>query len=104
MDAHTVRTALLKKGEHIYSAKETNGVAVDMFSLTGQYLRSFCSISAAVREIFSSRNITKYSHYGAAGHIADVCAGRRKTAYKYIWKYHADKGAEEKPLDMVGNG
>jgi hypothetical protein len=28
-----------------------------------------------------------FNYRGAAGHISDVCKGRRKTAYKYKWKF-----------------
>lgn len=51
--------------------------AVSQYSLNGEYIRDFCSITDA--NIFFSGKRT--------GHISSVCAGKRKSAYGYIWRY-----------------
>lgn len=60
---------------------------VDMFDLSGNYLRSFSSANEAatwlVQEVFkTSININT-----VRTHIIEVCKNKRKTAYKHIWKY-----------------
>ena len=56
---------------------EKNGKIVHQYSLDGKYLQSFSSTHAASKAL------------GKAGvsHIADVCKGKRKSAYGYKWEY-----------------
>ena len=56
---------------------------VNQYSLQGEYIKSFSSSQEAAREVRpDSKNI-----YGVAGHITDVCRGKRKTAYGFIWRF-----------------
>lgn len=81
-DSHTVKTALINKG---VSEKERNKrgrqqcyKAVAMLDKdTKEFLRIFPSIQEAY-------NFLKKQH---SGHIAEVCKGKRKSAYGYSWRY-----------------
>lgn len=73
-----IETLSSKEVSHLYLSNPIN-----QYTLTGEYIQSFASAKDAVRFIFQSNNIPS----GAVSHITDVCKGRRKTAYKYIWKY-----------------
>lgn len=59
------------------------GKVINQYDKNGNYLKSFPSAKAAARTV-SSETINLG---GAASHIADVCKGRRKTAYGYIWRF-----------------
>ena len=61
------------------------GSVINMFSLSGDFVKSFPSARDAARFILSDTDNT--SNFGAAAHILDVCKGKRKTAYKYKWSY-----------------
>ena len=56
---------------------EKNSKIVHQYDLQGNYLRSFGSTHAAA----------DYLGKHGVSHIADVCKGKRKTAYGYKWKY-----------------
>ena len=60
---------------------------IDMFDLSNNYLRSFSSAKEAatwlVKEVFK----TSISINTVRTHITEVCKNKRKTAYKYIWKF-----------------
>ena len=59
------------------------GKTVNQYDLNGNYIQSFISAKSAAESL---GKITKTSK-GASSHIADVCKGKRKTAYGFIWKY-----------------
>lgn len=59
------------------------GKIVNQYDLQGNYLNSFPSTRAAAESL---NKIASKSN-GACSHIADVCKGKRKTAYGYIWKF-----------------
>ena len=65
---------------------EKTGKPVDQYSLDGEYIQTFPSLMEAAKEL--GKIPDKKTHRGATGHIADVCCGKRKTAYGYIWKYN----------------
>lgn len=56
---------------------------VNQYDLNGNYLNSFPSAREAAQAL---DKITTTSN-GASSHITDVCSGKRKTAYGYIWKF-----------------
>ena len=56
---------------------EKNGKIIHQYDLQGQYLKSFSSTHAAA-EALGKKGVS---------HIADVCKGKRKSAYGYKWKY-----------------
>ena len=55
-----------------------NEKPVAMYSLNGEHIKDFKSISEACR------NVNVNPRYN---HIGNVCEGKRKTAYGYKWKY-----------------
>lgn len=60
-----------------------NSKKVYQYDLQGNFIQSFPSAKAAA---ISLGKITSTSR-GASSHISDVCRGKRKTAYGYIWKF-----------------
>ena len=65
----------------IYIGKITN-----MYSLEGDYIRSFSSTNEAARFMVENK-LTGCKQTTIKQHITEVCTGRRKTAAKYKWKY-----------------
>ena len=59
------------------------GKIVNQYDKEGKYIQSFPSAKAAAESL---GKITSSSN-GASSHISDVCRGKRKTAYGYIWKF-----------------
>ena len=82
----TVYTALKTKKIKTLSQAEavriSVGKVVNQYDLQGKYLNSYPSARAAAESL---HKITASN--GAASHIADVCKGKRKTAYGYIWRF-----------------
>lgn len=59
------------------------GKIVNQYSLTNDFIQSFPSAKAAAESLGKVTSTSK----GATSHISDVCRGKRKTAYGYIWKF-----------------
>jgi hypothetical protein len=59
------------------------GKIVNQYDLQGNYLNSFPSTRSAAESL----NKVTSKNNGACSHITDVCKGKRKTAYGYIWKF-----------------
>jgi hypothetical protein len=59
---------------------------VQQFDLEMNYLQTFDSISSAGKWLLENKYITTYSS-GVRSHISEVCNNKRKTAYKFIWRY-----------------
>lgn len=74
----------------VNSSKEVNikkfGKITNMYSLEGDYIRSFPSTNEAARFMVENK-LTGCKHTTIKQHITEVCTGRRKTAAKYKWKY-----------------
>lgn len=62
------------------------GKITNMYSLDGNFLRSFPSTNAAA-EYMVSNKLTGCKRTTIKQHITEVCTGRRKTAAKYKWQY-----------------
>ena len=60
-------------------AKQDNRKPVSMYSLSGEYIRSFRSISEAARYI-----------NGSVSCISSACAGTTQQAHGYQWRYEQD--------------
>lgn len=58
------------------SQREKQKKKVDQYSLTGDFIKTWSSVSEAAKAIG-----------GQSSNIASCTAGRRKTAYGYIWRY-----------------
>lgn len=56
---------------------------INQYTLDGEYVASYPSCIEAARQL---HRITNTSN-GAASHISDVCRGKRKSAYGFIWKF-----------------
>ena len=87
----TVSRILHQNNVPIYSIKDINtkktGKIINMYSLHGEFLRSFPSVNEAARYMVEN-HLTGCKHTTIKQHITEVCAGRRKTAAKYKWKYN----------------
>ena len=59
---------------------------VVQYSKEMSYIQDFSSIASATRWLYKNMKIPKITS-GTGSHITDVCNGKRKTAYGYIWKY-----------------
>lgn len=83
----TVATAL--KVKNINSLTKTEvvrlvmGKIINQYDLKGNYIQSFPSARAAAAALGKTTTTSN----GASSHITDVCKGKRKTAYGYIWKF-----------------
>ena len=62
------------------------GKVTNMYSLDGEFLRSFPSTNAAA-EYMIQNGLTGCKKTTIKQHITEVCTGRRKTAAKFKWKY-----------------
>lgn len=58
---------------------------VGQFDRYGNYLQSFESYADAARWL-ENNGYVKGNLNGVRSHIGDVCKGKRKTAYQFIWK------------------
>lgn len=70
---------------------QKNGIIVNQYDKQGNYIKTFPSAAQALREVLP--NTTSKS--GGVSHILDVCRGKRKTAYGYIWRFSVSTTAEE---------
>lgn len=87
IDPETVRKVLeINNIDRIDSAtiiRTISGKIINQYDLDGNYIQSFISARNAAETL---GKITSTSN-GASSHITDVCRGKRKTAYGYIWKF-----------------
>lgn len=66
-------------GVNIKSTNHGNPkIPIDQYSLSGEFLRSFDSATAAAKWLDNKHAKTP---------ILQVCRGQRKTAYNYLWKF-----------------
>lgn len=65
--------------------KETSKM-INQYDLKNNYIKTFPSINDAARYI-QSLSLERVNLSGIAQHIAAVAKGKRKTAYKFIWKF-----------------
>ena len=72
---------LIRSGDEINQKRL--GKVVNQYSLKGEYIQSFPSAKAAADALGKTTATSK----GATSHITDVCRGKRKTAYGFIWKF-----------------
>lgn len=85
----TVRKVLQTNNIAIMSVgnviRRQKGISINMLSLSGDYIRTFQCTRDALR-FLELENGRKYNG-SAVDHILDVCKGKRKTAYKYMWRF-----------------
>ena len=58
--------------------------AVEQYNKNGEYIQSFDSYASAAKWLQEQEIVKNCS--GVRSHIGEVCNGKRKTAYGYIWK------------------
>lgn len=78
---------LLNKAQE--KSKELLSKEVEQYTKDMIFIQKFSSAADAARWLYENKMIPTLSS-GVRGHIAEVCNGKRKTAYKYIWKYSAE--------------
>lgn len=59
---------------------------INQYDLADSYLRTFLSLIDAARYL-KEMNLANGAEQGIASHIRDVALGRRKSAYKFHWKF-----------------
>lgn len=81
-DIHYLKTIIQSFGEKVMTAQETvrknYGKKINQYDKNLVFIKSFDTIADAERAL----NKKPYST-----HIRDVCNGKRKTAFGYIWKW-----------------
>lgn len=89
--ADSVRNILRERKIPILSSQEILKIqkskVINQYDLNGEYIRTFASLRDAARYIQSLSPEKRTNMRGIVQHISDVAKGKRKTAYKYIWKY-----------------
>lgn len=65
------------------------GKRINMFSLDGQYLRTFSSSREAARYLIQHCGLNQNYEGGYSSHIIQACKGKRSTANGYKWEYAA---------------
>lgn len=87
IDQSSVYKILKVKKEPTLTQREATqratGKIVNQYSLSNEYIQSFPSAKAAADSLGKVTSTSK----GATSHISDVCRGKRKTAYGYIWRF-----------------
>ena len=68
---------------------ENRGIKVNQYNKQGEFIQSFVTISDAVRWLVENGMIlnTKKCPAKAGCYISDVCKGKGKTAYGYVWRF-----------------
>lgn len=87
IDKSSVQRILKERKEPTLTQKEATqkatGKIINQYSLSYEYIQSFPSAKAAAESLGKVTATSK----GATSHISDVCRGKRKTAYGYIWQF-----------------
>ena len=87
IDKGSVSKVLQERNEPMLTtlqvAQKATGKVINQYDLNNNYIQSFPSVKAAAEAL---GKITSTSN-GATAHISDVCRGKRKTAYGYIWRF-----------------
>ena len=81
-DRHHLSNILKSNNIKVLTSQEQQvkiyGNLINQYDLNNNYIKTFPSAKEAARFIQKPKGVS---------HITDVCKGRRKTAYGYIWKY-----------------
>ena len=89
--ADSVRNILRERNIPILSSQEVLKIQkskmINQYTLDGEYIKTFPSISNAAKYIQSLEPEKRTNIKGIVQHISDVAKGKRKTAYKFIWKF-----------------
>lgn len=86
-DIDTVRKACLDQNIEIISTSEHNKKKVAMYDLKNNFICNFNSLIEAYQWLYQNHFTLVKTPKGVTSHISAVCKGKRKAAYKHIWKY-----------------
>ena len=79
----SVDTVIKKYNLGEYYHWNHNNKPINQFDLNNNYIMTYGSALEAAKALGKITSTSK----GATSHISDVCRGKRKTAYGYIWKF-----------------
>ena len=86
----SVYTVLKNRNIQIKTSQEINreklSKTIHIFSLKDEYLKTFSSLADAAKYIIETQNKSGEIR-GITVHIRQAAQGKRKTAYKYKWKF-----------------
>ena len=82
--AHKYNIPVRNKGIEQMAIQKSKKIGC--YSKTGELIKEFPSTVEAGKWCFENHYCATLNS-GVRGHIADCANGKRKTAYKYIWKY-----------------
>ena len=79
----SVETVIKKYNLGEYYHWNHNNKPINQFDLNNNYIMTYGSALEAAKALGKITSTSK----GATSHISDVCRGKRKTAYGYIWRF-----------------
>ena len=90
IDKDTVRKALINNNIQIKSsneiASEKCSKKIDCYDLNNNQIKTYNSVREAAEEMVKTGKAKTFNQ-GVISHISAAALGKRKTAYKFIWKY-----------------
>lgn len=85
-DSHYLSLILKENNIEVKSQGAVNrkkyGRVINQYTKDGDYIKTFSSARQALQEVSPTTTSA-----GGVSHITDVCKGKRKTAYGYIWRF-----------------
>lgn len=84
----------ISKKDRLYRANAYKAVPVEQYTLNGDFVAEYPSISAAVRSLNEDAN-------GDTSNICYTCEHKLTSAYHFIWKYKTDDIPIEKLVNQV---
>ena len=89
LDHGTIHNILVNNNIPILRTKDImakrRGKPVNMMDTEGNFIRKFATRCDAAKFILKEKNLPSSNYRGIAGHIKEVCNGKRKIAYGYTW-------------------
>jgi hypothetical protein len=67
--------------------RDTSGKTVAMYTLLGELEQEFDTLAAAAKFLQVNNYTSTVDDLGIIGHLRDCADGKRKTAYKKVWKW-----------------
>lgn len=75
---------VLESNNALKQEMKQKSIRVAQYAMDGTYIQTFDSYADAARWLLDNGYISKISG-GVRSHIGDVCNGKRKSAYKFVW-------------------
>lgn len=76
---------VLESNNALRQEMKQKSIQVNQYTMDDIFIQTFDSYADAARWLFDNGYISKVSG-GVRSHIGDVCNGKRKSAYKFIWR------------------